>query len=115
MKRYLIPILLIICNFIYAQKVDWLLTYGNEFSDYGRNLSVDSKGNVYSAGFFSKTIDLNPDGENGELVTEESLEMYLLKQDSNGNFIWAIRVDPGYAQTTGSLSLLNDSEDQIVL
>ena len=53
-------------------------------------VGTDPSGNIYVAGDFYGTVDLNP-GEEEEIVVSEQGERnaFIVKLDSNGDFIWA--------------------------
>lgn len=74
----------------------------SNYRDYsnGRTIGVDKQGNVYTAGFFSHTIDFDPGPAVFNLTGEDSgpeqQGIFLSKLDSNGNFVWAKQI-PVYA------------------
>jgi len=59
-------------------------------TDFGYAIVVDDAGNSYSTGYFRGTIDINP-GSETNLITVNggtSEDVFLLKLDPNGNFVW---------------------------
>ena len=86
-------------NLIWAKKV------GNGFGNYNQAYSVyvDQSSNVYVTGYFQGTEDFNPDANAVYNLTSQGLyDIFVLKLDSSGNFIWAKGIggssaDIGYA------------------
>ncbi|HVX27607.1 MAG TPA: T9SS type B sorting domain-containing protein [Parafilimonas sp.] len=60
----------------------------------GRTVAVDKAGNVYSAGLFQYSIDLDPGpGVHSITATNSSgTGIYISKLDANGNFVWGEQV-----------------------
>lgn len=58
----------------------------------GNSLSLDGTGNVYVAGNFSGTADFDPGASVFNLTSNGASDIFLLKLDSNGNFIWAKQI-----------------------
>lgn len=57
------------------------------------SLKVDAAGNVYSVGGFSQTIDFNPSPTaTNNLVSTGGTDAYILKLNTNGDFVWAQRM-----------------------
>lgn len=76
--------------------LNWVRTFDNNNAhgmslDNGRAVAVDESGNVYSAGLFNETIDLDP-GPSEFLVTGgyyiENYGVYISKLSATGEFIW---------------------------
>lgn len=66
----------------------WAKQIGGTNFDYPGNIAVDAKGNVLVGGSFRGTVDLNPGV--GELnVTMPGRAAFLLKLNSDGDFMWA--------------------------
>jgi len=82
----------------------WSKRFGEDYSDIGSSVSVDSSGNVYITGYFnSSTIDFG----GGVLTNNGNTDIFLAKFDSNGNHIWSKRfgrggVDRGYSVSVDS-------------
>ncbi|MBI1317328.1 MAG: hypothetical protein GC168_00075 [Candidatus Hydrogenedens sp.] len=72
----------------------WARTFGSGSSDSGSDVVVDSAGNVYLAGFFSGTTDFDPGAGTVSRGTNGSYDVFVMKLDTNGNFVWV--------QTAGS-------------
>ena len=91
-------------NLVYAKQVGGP---GNLKEPAG--ISVDSLGNVYTAGYFEDTVDFDP-GPNTFNLIPSSLDIYILKLDSIGNFLWAKQIGGG----AGSIERAYDSELDIL-
>ena len=78
---------------IYIQKLDkegntiWLKSIGGLGLDWASSIDFDTDGNIYVTGDFEETVDFDPSVEINELVAK-SIDSYILKLDSDGNFIW---------------------------
>lgn len=69
-------------NFVWAIEID-----GTEW-ERGFGIALDNAGNVYSTGYFDGTVDFNPGPGTFNLSSSNS-GAYILKLDTDGNFIWA--------------------------
>lgn len=68
----------------------WTRSIGGDKADYGYGTAVDGTGNVYVTGTFSSaTMDLNPGGSGGKLENSGGSDVYLVKYDGKGTFLWA--------------------------
>ena len=68
---------------------DWAKNAGGKLSDASNAMGVDAAGNIYVAGFFNDTADLDPGPGVARLVAAGGTEVFLAKYDSAGNYIWA--------------------------
>ena len=55
----------------------------------GEDIAVASDGSVYVTGFFTGTLDFNPGSGINELTSKGGSDIFVLKLDSDGNYIWA--------------------------
>lgn len=81
---------------IFIHKVDnngyfkWAKSIGGVSEDIGFGIITDSEGNVYVTGFFTGSVDFDPnDGVHIRTSVSSSRDIFVLKLDSLGNFIWA--------------------------
>jgi hypothetical protein len=73
-------------NFIWAQN------FGSTREDIGQAIHVDANGNVYTTGVFEQTVDFQWGGNTFNLSVSLYEDMFVLKSDSSGNFIWAKQI-----------------------
>jgi hypothetical protein len=73
--------------------------------DADHNIALDSTGNVYVSGAYSETVEFDPGNSTGDRTSEGLTDIFVIKYDGNGNFIWVqsiggISSDGGYGITT---------------
>lgn len=113
-------------NFIWAKRI------GGINSQIGCSITIDTYGNIYTTGYFTGTVDFDPDFGTYNLSSFGSWDVFILKMNSDGHFIWAKQIggassDAGYyiaiddsnnVYTTGRFSGDSDfdpSEDSCIL
>ncbi|MBL7895742.1 MAG: SBBP repeat-containing protein [Bacteroidia bacterium] len=108
MKKHLyIIIFFFFLNIIKAQTINfqWSDQIGGTFNDSGNSIALDGSGNVYSIGRFTGTVDFDPGVGISNLTAPSGFsDIFILKLNSSGNFIWAKQLggnndDYGYALT----------------
>lgn len=57
-----------------------------------RKIDIDSSENIYMTGNFNGTCDFDPDPFNTYSLSSTGSDIFLLKFDSTGNFIWANKI-----------------------
>ncbi|MEZ4852780.1 T9SS type A sorting domain-containing protein [Flavobacterium sp.] len=68
----------------------WAVKIGDSGYNQGNSVFIDSNSNVYVTGYYQNTADFNPsDTENFNLTAVGVYDVFVIKLDSNGNFIWA--------------------------
>lgn len=128
---YIIIILTLISFTAICQQAEfqWANSFGSAGYDKGNAIAVDANGNVYSTGIFYDTISLNINGTYTNLSSYGSADIYLLKQDASGNFLWlkqiggtsfdnvdAMAIDAsGYLYLTGSFSGTCDFDPDVAV
>lgn len=92
MKKISITILLLFISLHYFSQNATLLwakgTTGNSICE-PRNFKVDASGSVYSVGNLYGTIDFDPGPGTFTLAPTGASDIFVLKLDVNGNFVWA--------------------------
>lgn len=75
----------------------WAKRFGSAITDEGYGVAVDPTGYVYITGNFSQTVDFDPGVGVSNLTSLGNLDIFILKLDFTGNFIWAKSIGgPGY-------------------
>ncbi len=93
MKKTLLSAICFIgfASFSTAQSANLIWAQGSGSADFDMiaDMTTDNAGNVISVGDFSNTVDF--DGSNGtyNLTSAGSSDMFIMKQDDNGNLLWA--------------------------
>ena len=85
-------------NFLWAKKLD-----GDSLSG-GLGTAIDGASNIYITGAFRGTKDFDPGTGTFNLTSTGLNDVFVLKLDANGNFIWAVKLggissDIGYHVT----------------
>ena len=70
----------------------WAQCYGGSSSDWSRNVAFDSNDNIYLIGYFSGTSDFNFSSATNNLTSNGAADVFILKLDPNGNFIWVKKI-----------------------
>ena len=103
MKQYLLLSLFSLTIIITtsAQNFDWGKAFGSQDCQ-PMSIAVDAAGNSYMAGYYMNTFDFDPGIGTYFLTPNGSADIYLLKLDVNGNFLWAKSIgsngeDGGYS------------------
>ncbi len=79
---------------IFISKLDsngnfvWAKTFGANNDDIGIALKVDQSGNIYTTGTFWDTTDFDPGPNVNNLIENGSGDIFILKLDASGNFVW---------------------------
>ena len=70
-------------------KFGWAVSMGDTNGDFGRSITTDSSGNVYVTGWFEGTVDFDPGAETTDLTSAGGEDIFVLKLDASGKFLWA--------------------------
>ncbi|MGB0870576.1 MAG: T9SS type A sorting domain-containing protein [Flavobacteriales bacterium] len=71
----------------------WNKHIGGTKPDYGRSVEIDLSGNIYITGGFDETVDFDPGLGVYNLTSVGDLDIFILKLNSNGDFIWAKSIE----------------------
>lgn len=70
-------------NFLWAKQIGGILPDG------GSSIAIDASGNLYITGEFDGTVDFDPNAGTYSLTSLGVSDIFILKLDAQGNFIWA--------------------------
>ena len=82
-------------NDVFISKVDpsgnfvWAKRIGGGDTDEGLAIALDASGNVYATGVFRVTADFDPSAGVFNLTSAGDADIFILKLDASGNFLWA--------------------------
>src|SRR5687767_3793909 len=90
-------LILFFCLFTFqgfSQGLNWVNQFNTTHKIGGADIKRDNLGNVYSAGSFQGTIDMDPGPGtyNFTSVTINEADSYIAKFDSLGNFVWGRKI-----------------------
>jgi hypothetical protein len=85
----------------------WAKNIGSSLGDVGRSIAVESTGNIYTTGFFNSTVDFDPGPGIFNLTSAGNDDVFILKLDASGNFVWARQMggNSGFGDGAWSLAL----------
>ena len=66
----------------------WVKTFGGIDVDQGLSISIDSLNNIIAGGYFGDTVDFDPGPGIYNQTSNGMCDIYILKLDANGNFMW---------------------------
>jgi hypothetical protein len=97
----------------HCQQLQWVKTMGAVDSDAANSIAIDVAGNVYTTGFFEGTVDFDPGNDVFELTSSGSWDIFVLKLDASGNFVWAVKM--GGTNVDAAYSIALDSQNNILI
>lgn len=101
MKIKLIILSLFFLNSLNSQTLKWANDFGcSGKENYGTGITSDKARNIIATGFLAGTIDFNTGPGVDTLKSNGTTDMYLVKCDPNGNFIWGFNI--GVANDTAA-------------
>ena len=75
---------------------------GNSYV-WNEEIVVDSDKNSYICGYFADTVDFDPGVNTNQLISMGGSDAFLLKLDSNGNFVWVNQLGSTGTENVGSI------------
>lgn len=98
-------------NFQYAKVIG-----GQTSGAFCYQIAPDANNNIYITGYFSGTIDFNPDPNVvANLNDSGQRDLFLGKYDENGNFKWAFNAGNSGCNSTFGIELDVDSQNNLLL
>jgi len=83
---------------IFVQKLDaggnflWVKQMEATVSGEGQSITIDTDGSVYTTGYFHETTDFDPGPGVQNLTSAGSSDIFILKLDDSGNFLWTKQI-----------------------
>jgi hypothetical protein len=104
-------------NDFFIQKLDsdgnfiWVQQIGGTGNDFGRSITTDINGNIYTIGLFSDTVDFDPGTGTSNLISNGMGDIFIQKLDAAGNFIWAKQM--GGTANEYAISITTDANGNV--
>jgi hypothetical protein len=93
---------------------DWVKQVEGPGHDYNQSFAFDSSGNIFLTGYFQLTADFNPAStDTFNLTSAGNQDIYILKLDASGNFIWALNI--GGTADDRAFSIATDANGNIYI
>ena len=67
----------------------WVKRIGGTSNDAATGVDIDPSGDIVMTGFFVGTVDFNPGAGSENLSSSGNYDLFILKLDASGSFIWA--------------------------
>jgi Tol biopolymer transport system component len=98
-----------------AQQFEWARRIGGAGEENCRTMALDNQGNIYLAGTFQGTnVDFDPGSGNAGLSsTGGSIDIFIAKYDSSGNYLWARKIGGAGEDIPGAIEL--DGSDNVLI
>ena len=114
MKNLLLFGALALCLNSYGQPThSWAKSFGGISGEFGRSVSVDDSGNVYTTGYFQGTVDFDPGVGIFNLSSNGGTDIFIQKLDANGAFLWAISI--GGSSSDQVQSITKDASNNLYI
>ncbi|MBO3098948.1 SBBP repeat-containing protein [Gelidibacter pelagius] len=108
---------------IFIQKLNskgeflWAKRIGSATGDEANDITIDTSGNLYITGMFAETVDFDPGEGTFNLTTGTGTpytqNIFVLKLDADGNFIWAKHMVGDRFSRANSIT--TDTNDNILM
>ncbi|PKA83086.1 putative secreted protein (Por secretion system target) [Ulvibacter sp. MAR_2010_11] len=105
---------------VFVQKTDsggnlvWATNIGGEFFEYAVGITTDTDGNIYVTGVYEGTVDFDPGIGTTLLTSAGGLDIFVLKLNEDGGFLWARSIGGSDYEETTSIGIAPNG-DVIVL
>ena len=96
---------------LFIQKLDkngnfiWAKSIGGNLNEVGHSIQADAVGNVYLTGSYSITVDFDPGPGIFNLTSKGFTDVFVLKLDAEGDFVWAKSVGGTGIENSYSIAL----------
>ena len=92
---------------LFAQNKEfiWAHKFGSPNRDSGQGITTDANGNVYTVGYFERTVDFDPGLDALSLISAGFFDIFIQKLDPNGNLIWVKQIGSDMRDEANAITL----------
>jgi hypothetical protein len=83
----------------------WVHSIGGTSTDYGISLDASLDGYVHLGGKFQQTADFDPGAGTNNMTSNGTYDIFALKLDTAGNFVWSRSVGGSWGDNGNSISV----------
>ena len=91
----------------------WAKSFGSTSEDFSYNVAVANNGDIYATGFFRGTVDFDPSANVSNLTSNGLNDIFIVKLDVNGSFLWAIKSGGSGNDGANSIKIDNNGNSYI--
>ena len=92
-----------------AGDFQWIEKFGGSGSGIAYDVKIDNLNNIIIGGWFSYSTDFDPGAANYILTSANDYDMFLLKLNQFGSFVWAKSMGGGLADRIRSIAIDNEN------
>jgi hypothetical protein len=81
-----------VCKYDLSGNLVWAKNIGGLNIEIVQSIAMDAAGNLFLTGRFRGTADFDPSSNTFPLVSSGDMDIFVLKLDNSGNFVWAKRM-----------------------
>jgi gliding motility-associated-like protein/uncharacterized delta-60 repeat protein len=85
--------------------LDWVQQFGSAGNELIQGMVRDASGNIYLSGGFTGTIDFDPGPGVSNMTSAGQRDIFVVKMDAVGNFVWAFRTGGTDSESASALSV----------
>jgi hypothetical protein len=96
---------------VYISKLDalgnfvWAIRMGGTGPQSAASIALDNAGNIYLAGQFNNTIDLDPGAGFAGFTSLGAQDIFIAKYDPSGNYVWSQRFGSIYHEAVSDIAI----------
>lgn len=83
----------------------WATSVGGPGKDWGISLTTDATNNIYLGGTYTFTVDFNPGATVFNMISAGLEDVFVLKLDPLGNFVWAKSINGASNDNLGAITV----------
>lgn len=109
MKKSLLSLLIVIMCSVYtnAQYLNWVKQITGAQTNYVKGMAIDGSGNIYLAGAFTGTIDVDPSASTVSVTAQGGYDIWFAKYTSAGAYAWHKTIAGGGDEWATDIALDN--------